>query len=216
MKGLPPSWQPSTVDTACSTYFGITCVSNVAVPGYAGTFDRVKCVVAKKDAHSLLRAPIRLKKQMLSINRTIIFPTCDNVTRINGTLPENIGLLTELREIEIDACDMGGQIPNSLFMLPKISTVRLQENFFTGSLPEHLSESITELFVRYFLFIKRFVIFGRLFDRLIGHCPPQKPLSQHANRIHSDLLWKAQRSPDIVCFSLPNDLFCSFAFEHLA
>ena len=63
---------------------------------------------------------------------------------LSGTLPPELGLLSELRELTIPGSYLSGGIPPELGTLSKLRHLRLHTNFLTGSIPSELGR-LTQL-----------------------------------------------------------------------
>jgi Leucine-rich repeat (LRR) protein len=68
----------------------------------------------------------------------------DNNNKITGTIPTEIGLLTELASLSITNATLTGTIPTEIGNLVKMRRMWLYDNQLTGSIPAELN-SLTEL-----------------------------------------------------------------------
>ncbi len=70
---------------------------------------------------------------------------------LSGTLPPEIGDLSELTDLLLSYNDIGGNIPPELGNLTNLATLRLDDNIFTGSIPPTLAGlgNLTDLLVDY-------------------------------------------------------------------
>ncbi|XP_019182460.1 PREDICTED: receptor like protein 30-like [Ipomoea nil] len=59
-------------------------------------------------------------------------------TKFSGDLPESIGNLRLLSQIDITSCDFSGAIPASFIQLTKLVVLNMNENSFSGPIPESL------------------------------------------------------------------------------
>lgn len=61
-----------------------------------------------------------------------------NDNNLSGTLPSQLGELTELRQLALNNNALSGEIPAELLSLTKLERLELQDNQFSGDLPDGL------------------------------------------------------------------------------
>ncbi|KAI4333479.1 hypothetical protein L6164_018285 [Bauhinia variegata] len=76
-------------------------------------------------------------KNNLSNWHILILRSCN----INGTLPEYLGDMTELKTLDLSFNKLSGQIPSTFNGLRKAENIFLTGNFLTGSLPEGMENA---------------------------------------------------------------------------
>ena len=54
---------------------------------------------------------------------------------INGTIPTDLYLLSELKQLELDHNALSGKIPETIGWMPNLETLHLNDNHLTGELP---------------------------------------------------------------------------------
>ena len=74
--------------------------------------------------------------------------------RLAGSIPPELGQLTELRSLEIANTDLGGTLPKELAKLTKLEQFRIPHNKFTGTIPAWIGKLTSlrdlQLSVNYF------------------------------------------------------------------
>ncbi|OEL31129.1 putative leucine-rich repeat receptor-like protein kinase [Dichanthelium oligosanthes] len=71
--------------------------------------------------------------QIFHSNMTLIHLLLDN-NNFSGSFPPTLGLITGLEVLYLENLSIGGQLPQALFSLPVLQTVRLRGNHFNGTL----------------------------------------------------------------------------------
>ena len=81
--------------------------------------------------------------------------------KLDGLVPRELGLLTELKEVDLHGCDLQGIIPHKMLAsLPKLEYLRLHMNGFFGAIHREI-KGMTSL--------KQLILFG---NYLAGTVPP--------------------------------------------
>ena len=90
----------------------------------------------------------------LGINRTGVFCLGDGVTvdgirmvgnNLQGTLPWELALLTNLEFVDVDSNQLFGTIPSRINELTRLETFRAESNYLTGPLPSGFGSSLVDL-----------------------------------------------------------------------
>lgn len=63
-----------------------------------------------------------------------------NNPSLSGALPENIGILTNLKSLVLVGCNFSGPIPESIGSLSNLKNLFLNSNRFTGSIPRSIGQ----------------------------------------------------------------------------
>lgn len=98
---------------------------------WSGSFDRIPETITKM-------------KSLIGIQM-------EHVKFENGQLPENIGDLTELKDLAFENCNLTGKIPASIGKLKNLRHLWLDANNLTGGLPEEIvnCEKLEEIILSY-------------------------------------------------------------------
>lgn len=59
---------------------------------------------------------------------------------ISGSIPTELGLATNLRDLALDVNQLSGPLPSQLGSLTGLQTLWLNDNYFTGTLPSELGD----------------------------------------------------------------------------
>ena len=70
---------------------------------------------------------------------------------LTGTIPSEIGNLTELEALQLNNNNLGGELPKELFKLNKLKVLDLMTNWLSGEIPEEIGNltNLTELWLHH-------------------------------------------------------------------
>ncbi|XP_023633961.1 receptor-like protein 12 isoform X2 [Capsella rubella] len=120
-------------NTDCCSWDGVLCD------------DKTGNVVELNLYGSELNGPLRSNSSLFRLQHLQSLKLGSN--NISGILPDSIGNLKYLRDLDLPYCSLFGKIPSSLGNLSHLTTLALSDNDFTGELPDSMGHlnNLTEL-----------------------------------------------------------------------
>ena len=135
-------------------------------------------------------------------NQLIFIGLDETRNGLSGTLPFELGFLTETVFLRISKNDIGGFIPSEIGMLKRMSTLDLSSNIMTGSIPDTIGNA-TDL-----------VQLDLSYNRINGTIPPSfynlvrlQLLGLSFNEITGPIVADVGNLQDIVSFDVRNNAF---------
>ncbi len=104
-----------------------------AIPSSISAFSKIKVLHLYQNKHT---GP--LPSELFGLVTLTNLAVSNNVT-LNGSIPPEIGNLTNLTELWLNGNDFSGQLPESFGNLSKMKYLQLSMNRFTGPLPASMS-----------------------------------------------------------------------------
>ncbi|KAK9791166.1 hypothetical protein WJX73_003369 [Symbiochloris irregularis] len=152
---------------------GDASYSNASLPAHCGWYRVVCCTLDNQYGTTTLakEAPILelgvacdspgsviyLALQLSNITGTLpgaIFPALTSLTgfdvsgnNLTGTIPEEIGSLTQLKELWMPSNKLSGTLPSSLFNISSLRLLNVEDNMIEGSLPSFANLTSLATFV---------------------------------------------------------------------